>query len=161
MHRSLKQAFVLIGITFALLFTATFVTVRIAVAGHTPPVDSNYYEKGLKYDQTVASQREMVKMGYELHTPWLSQPTSLKPGKQNISVRFQKGKESISGAQIQLKLERSASDTFNRTLLLKEIDKGNYSGELEIPFSGSWRISISAKTKEGLLEKTKQIRIEP
>jgi hypothetical protein len=98
MHRSLKQAFTLIGIAFAILFTATFFTVRIAFAGHTPPVDPNYYEKGLKYDQTVASQKEMIAKGYELDASWSEKNRPLKPGKQNVSVRFFKGKDPISNA---------------------------------------------------------------
>ncbi|BDA78660.1 hypothetical protein LPTSP3_g15900 [Leptospira kobayashii] len=161
MHKSLKQAFLLIGVTFLTLFLATFITVRIALAGHTPPVDSNYYEKGLNYDQTVATQKEMLSEGYDFEAAWFQKQTSLKPGKQTVAVKFIRGKETVSEADLKLKLERSATDSFNRTVKLKEISKGIYQGEIEIPFAGSWRAVLSANSKEGHLEKTRQIEIEP
>ncbi|WP_411822480.1 FixH family protein [Leptospira sp. 'Mane'] len=161
MHKSLKQAFLLIIGTFLTLFLATFITVRTALSGHTPPVDSNYYEKGLNYDQTVATQREMLSQGYDFEADWFQKQSSLQLGKQNITVRFHKNAEPVSGAELQLKLERSATDSFNQIVALNEISKGTYGGEINVPFAGSWRIVLSAKSKDGNLEKTRQIRIEP
>lgn len=159
MHKSLKRAFILIGCTFAGLFTATFITVKIALAGHTPPVDANYYEKGLKYDETVFSQRKLLEEGYDLEASWLRNETELKTGKQILRAKFRKNNDGIAGAYVTLKLERSATDKFNRITELKEIFPGIYEGEIEIPFSGSWRTVLSAKLGNEQLEKTKQIRV--
>ncbi|TGJ98459.1 nitrogen fixation protein FixH [Leptospira langatensis] len=159
MDKSLKRAFLLIKLTFLGLFVATFFTVKIALAGHTQPVDSDYYEKGLRYDQTVASQKEMIASGYHFESPLLSELHPLKVGKQNILVSLKKGNEPITGADMEFRLERNATDSFNKTVVLKEIQPGNYSGELEIPFAESWRVEIKAKTKQGILEKTKQIKV--
>ncbi|TGJ99451.1 nitrogen fixation protein FixH [Leptospira semungkisensis] len=159
MDKSLKRAFLLIKLTFLSLFVATFFTVKIALAGHTPPVDSDYYEKGLRYDQTVASQKELLASGYHFESNLLSDPNSLKVGKQNILIFLKKGEEPIRGADLEFRLERSATDSFNKILHLKEVSAGKYSGELDIPFAESWRIQISAKTESGTLQKTTQIKV--
>ncbi len=94
MHKSLKQAFLIIGITFLALFLATFITVRIALAGHTPPVDSNYYEKGLKYDQTVATQKAMLSEGYDFNAIFV------KIGQANDYRKVHSGKRNCFGSRV-------------------------------------------------------------
>lgn len=79
----------------------------------------------------------MLSEGYDFEAAWFQKQTSLKPGKQTVAVKFIRGKETVSEADLKLKLERSATDSFNRTVKLKEISKGIYQGEIEIPFAGS------------------------
>ncbi|EPG66607.1 FixH family protein [Leptospira wolffii] len=159
MHKSLKRAFFVVGASFLGMFVATFFTVKIALAGHTPPVDANYYEKGLKYDQTVFAQREMSANGYDLEADWFQKQSGLHPGKQKLQVKFVKNSKSVSGAKLEIRLERSATDAFNKKIELKETSSGIYEGETEVPFSGSWRAVISAKLGDQIMEKTRQIEV--
>ncbi|TGN18765.1 FixH family protein [Leptospira idonii] len=161
MHVSLKRAFFFIGLTFLTLFLATAVTIKIALSGHTPPMDANYYEKGLNYDKAVASQKEMIAKGYDFEADWFQNQSSLRQGKQVITVRLKQNENPVSGAEVKLRWERSATDSFNVNSVLKETSNGKYTGEIEIPFAGSWRAVLTANTKDGSLEKTRQLRIEP
>ncbi|TGM86679.1 FixH family protein [Leptospira licerasiae] len=159
MDVSLKRAFWVIKIAFLALFVATFFTVKLALAGHTPTIDSNYYEKGLKYEQSILSQRKMIEAGYGFQSDWIKNPNSLRSGKQDLLLEFKHGEQKIKGAQIQVQLDKTATEKFNESIVLQETSPGKYQGTLSIPFPGEWRISISAKIPEGILEKTVSIKV--
>ncbi|MEI1278467.1 FixH family protein [Leptospira venezuelensis] len=159
MDVSLKRAFWAIKIAFLAMFVATFFTVKLALAGHTPTIDSNYYEKGLKYEQSILSQRKMIENGYGFQADWIQNPGSLQSGKQELQLEFKHGQQKIQGAQIQVQLDKTATEKFNESVTFKETSPGNYKGILSIPFPGEWRISISAKTPEGVLEKTVSVKV--
>ncbi|WP_367898898.1 FixH family protein [Leptospira sp. WS58.C1] len=159
MDVSLKRAFWAIKIAFLALFVATFYTVKLALAGHTPTIDSNYYEKGLKYEQSILSQRKMVENGYGFHGEWIQNPNLFRSGKQEIQLEFKQGVHKIKGAQIQVQLDKTATEKFNENITLKETSPGKYQGALTIPFPGEWRISISAKIPEGTLEKSVSVKV--
>ena len=159
MDVSLKRAFWVIKIAFLALFVATFYTVKLALSGHTPAIDSNYYEKGLKYEQSILSQRKMIEAGYGFQADWIQNPKLLKSGKQELQLEFKHGKEKIKGAKIKVQLEKTATEKFNETITLKEITPGKYQGTLSIPFPGEWRVSVSAKIPEGTLEKTVSVKV--
>ncbi|MGJ4788331.1 FixH family protein [Leptospira koniambonensis] len=158
MDVSLKRAFWVIKFAFITLFVATFFTVRLALAGHTPAIDSNYYEKGLKYEQSILSQRKMIGEGYGLQADWIQNPKLLKSGKQELLLEFKHGQKSITGALIKVLLDKTATEKFNETIVFKELTPGKYKGALTIPFPGEWRVSVSAKIPEGTLEKTISIK---
>ncbi|PJZ26374.1 nitrogen fixation protein FixH [Leptospira hartskeerlii] len=159
MDVSLKRAFWVIKIAFLALFVATFFTVKLALAGHTPTIDSNYYEKGLKYEQSILSQRKMIEAGYGFQANWIQNPSALHSGKQELELEFQHGQQKIKDAQIQVQLDKTATEKFNEIITLKETSPGKYKGMLSIPFPGEWRISISAKIPEGTLEKTVSVKV--
>ncbi|GBF37306.1 FixH family protein [Leptospira johnsonii] len=160
MDVSLKRAFWVIKIAFLALFVATFYTVKLALAGHTPTIDSNYYEKGLKYEQSILSQRKMVEAGYGFQADWLQNPNIIQSGKQELQLEFKHNGQKIQGAHIQVQLDKTATEKFNETITLKEATPGKYQGTLSIPFPGEWRISISAKIPEGTLEKTVSLKVK-
>lgn len=159
MDVSLKRAFWVIKFAFLALFVATFFTVKLALAGHTPAIDSNYYEKGLKYEQSILSQRKMIEKGYGFQADWIQNPKLLRSGKQELQLEFKHGQEKIKGAQLKVLLDKTATEKFNETISLKEITPGKYQGILSIPFPGEWRVSVSAKIREGTLEKTVSVKV--
>ncbi|PJZ79060.1 FixH family protein [Leptospira neocaledonica] len=161
MDVSLKRAFWVIKIAFLAIFVATFYTVKLALAGHTPAIDSNYYEKGLKYEQSILSQRKMIEAGYGFQADWIQNPNSMRSGKQELQLEFKHYGQKIKGAQIQVQLDKTATEKFNETITLKEGTSGKYQGTLFVPFPGEWRISISAKIPEGTLEKTVTVKVTP
>lgn len=150
----------MIKLAFLALFVATFFTVKLALAGHTPTIDSNYYEKGLKYEQSILSQRKMIESGYRFQADWIQNPNMIQSGKQEIQLELKHEGQKIKGAQIQVQLDKTATEKFNETINLKETSAGKYQGTLSIPFPGEWRISISAKIPEGTLEKTVSVKVK-
>ncbi|PJZ70457.1 hypothetical protein CH373_05130 [Leptospira perolatii] len=162
MHSSLKKAFILITLAFLGLFLATFFTVRIALSGHTGPIDKDYYEKGLNYENVIAEQKEMILKGYsfKIDSSLLSSGVlELKKGKQNFAISLEKLGQPVSEANITLKIERSATDKFNQSVQLSEKKKGIYQGELNIPMTGVWQASLTAKTPEGMYAKGYTIQV--
>ncbi|TGL58388.1 FixH family protein [Leptospira sarikeiensis] len=160
MDTSLKRAFLVIKIAFLTLFVATFFTVRMALAGHTPAIDSNYYEKGLKYEESILSQKKMIQNGYTFEGAWIQNLEKLKTGKQSLALDFLQNGKKIRNAKIVLQLDKTATAKFNQTVELKETSAGNYAGEILIPFQGDWRISLSAKIPEGELERTFSAKVK-
>ncbi|EQA46770.1 FixH family protein [Leptospira broomii serovar Hurstbridge str. 5399] len=159
MHPSLKRAFILIGLCFAGLIFATVWTVNVATSSHTPPVEKDYYEKGLKYEAAIAEQRSMISKGYELQGAWLEGEVPIKVGKQKLQLKLLRQNVPIIGAKLRVRFEKSATDAFNRQAEFKELKPGTYEAELEIPISGPWSATVIAKTDEGAFERTKQLSI--
>ncbi|EPG76072.1 FixH family protein [Leptospira fainei serovar Hurstbridge str. BUT 6] len=159
MHPSLKRAFILIGLCFAGLISATVWTVNVATSSHTQPVEKDYYEKGLKYEAAIAEQRSMISKGYELQGAWLEGKVPLTVGKQKLELNLLKHDSPIVGARLKIRFEKSATDAYNRQAEFKELKPGLYEAELEIPMSGPWSATVFAKTDEGAFERTKQLSV--
>ncbi|RHX84937.1 FixH family protein [Leptospira stimsonii] len=162
LHKSMKLAFVWIGIAFVALIAATVVTIRYASEGYTGPIEKGYYEKGLNYEKSILEQRKMIAEGYSYESKLFTATPELKKGKNQISIQFKKSGTPISGAKLQILIERSATDEWNRSLSLSEDSKnhGTYVGTVEIPEEGLWILSLQGEIEGRVLQKTAEIRIQ-
>ncbi|MBP9889903.1 MAG: FixH family protein, partial [Leptospiraceae bacterium] len=75
---TLRFAFTMMGLAFAALIGATWYTVKIAMAGHEPVMDRNYYEKGLNYEKEIAESLQMKSEGYHFVSGLITKETTLQ-----------------------------------------------------------------------------------
>ncbi|MBX7057659.1 MAG: FixH family protein [Leptospirales bacterium] len=66
MSRSLRTAFITIGLFFAVLFAAGAYTMKLAFAGHEPALNEGYYEMGLDYQPRLDALRRGREQGWRL-----------------------------------------------------------------------------------------------
>lgn len=158
MHPSLKRAFVLVAICFVGLISATIWTVRVATSSHTPPVEKDYYEKGLRYEAAIAEQKKMIALGYDFQADWFSGTAPLKTGKQTLRLLLYRNGSSVTDAKVRIRVEKSATDAYNRQASFRSISPGVYEADLEVPFSGDWTATIFAETKDGQFERSRLLR---
>ncbi|PJZ52564.1 FixH family protein [Leptospira adleri] len=162
LHKSMKLAFVWIGVAFAALIAATVVTIRYASEGYTGPIEKGYYEKGLNYEKSILEQRKMIAEGYSYESELFSSPQNIKKGKNLFSIRFRKADRPVTGAKLNILLERGATDEWNRSIPLTEDPKnsGTYRGEVEIPESGLWILNLQGETEGRILQKSAEVNIQ-
>ncbi|MBM9499438.1 FixH family protein [Leptospira sp. 201903071] len=162
LHKSMKLAFVWIGVAFVALIAATVVTIRYASEGYTGPIEKGYYEKGLNYEKSILEQKKMISEGYSYESDFFSSPQKIKKGKNYLSIRFQKSGTPVTGAKLNILLERAATDEWNRSISLIEYpkDSGIYQGEVEIPESGLWILNLQGETGGRILQKTAEVNIQ-
>ncbi|EMY15549.1 FixH family protein [Leptospira weilii str. Ecochallenge] len=162
LHKSMKLAFTWIWIAFIALISATAVTIRYANENYTGPIEREYYEIGLNYEKSILEQRKMLEEGYHYESVLFSPNPNLKLGKNPILIRFLKSGIPVGGAKIGVQIERSATDLWNRSFLLKEDPKtkGNYLGVLEFSEIGPWVLSIKGEISGRSLKKTENLNIQ-
>lgn len=158
----MKLAFVWIGVAFVALIAATVVTIRYASEGYTGPIEKGYYEKGLNYEKSILEQRKMIAEGYSYESKLFTSSPDLKKGKNLVSIQFRKSGAPITGAKLQILIERSATDEWNRSLSMIEDpkNKGNYQGSIDIPEEGLWILSLQGETEGRILQKTVEVKIQ-
>ncbi|MEM7179951.1 MAG: FixH family protein [Spirochaetota bacterium] len=148
---SLKYAFSLIVLLFLALFAATWFTVKVSLQGHEKIVDPNYYEKGLNYEKAIAAKREMHRQGYSLQFP--EEKPELRLGKNKIQIQFHKQNQAVAEAKLSVKLARGATYRFDKSYGMQSVGEGLHVSQVEVPASGEWLMTFSAKHGEQMLEK--------
>ncbi|TGK37427.1 nitrogen fixation protein FixH [Leptospira gomenensis] len=161
LHKSMKVAFVWVGIAFVALISATAITIRYASEGYTGPIEKEYYEKGLNYEKAILEQKNMIAAGYSFDGDLFSKEPKLERGKNRTIIRFSKSGAAITGAKLEIQLERSATDLWNRTIQLKEDSKrpGEYSGILEFSETGRWILTVKGENSGKTLRRTFEVEI--
>ncbi|MDV6235358.1 FixH family protein [Leptospira ellisii] len=161
LHKSMKVAFVWVGIAFVALISATAVTIRYASEGYTGPIEKEYYEKGLNYEKAILEQKNMLAEGYSFDGVLFSKEPKLEKGKNPIRILFLKSGFAIENAKLEIQLERSATDLWNKTIPLKEDSghPGTYSGTLDFAESGPWILNVKGEVGGKTLRRTFEVEI--
>jgi nitrogen fixation protein FixH len=149
---------------FGLLFVATYHTFKVALSAPNELVDKDYYQVGLNYEKKIANIKKLKAEGYQFTV--FTDLDNLKKGINSIQIRFAKEgqiisegsiklkEEKLSGKKIQVLLERGATDKYNKAFILTEDSPGIYSGNLDIPDSGKWILTIASEEDSFMERKT-------
>lgn len=115
-------------------------------------VEDNYYEKGLKYDETI---RRNQRLGWDIELYF----TGINTGAQNIAkvvILDSKGKP-VEGASVHITLKRPATSRYDRDFGL--VSSGYaYHGAVTVPAIGIWDFAVRAERGSDRLEKTFRVR---
>ncbi len=157
---TLRFAFTMMGLAFAALIAATWYTVKIAMAGHEPVMDRNYYEKGLNYEKEIAESLQMKSEGYRFESSLLTKESTLQTGKNEIQIAIFKKDLPVNGAKLLLTKERTATNRFTEKKELSFDKEGSYTGNLEFPHGGDWQITLNANVEGRSFEKTFMVHVK-
>ncbi len=147
MSKSLRQAFWLIGVFFALLFVAIGYTLHLAFSGFEPSMDEAYYRKGMDYQVHIDRFRRGETAGWRLEGGIPS--TGVTVGNRPVRFRLTAPKPIGETVRLQLRLERRASTRDRQQIVVPGEVRGNdvaFSGSLRVPGPGSWELFADAGT---------------
>ena len=157
---TLRFAFTMMGLAFAALIGATWYTVKIAMAGHEPVMDRNYYEKGLNYEKEIAESLQMKSEGYHFVSGLITKETTLQTGTNQIQIAILKKDLPVNGAKLFITKERTATGKFTEKKELNFTKDGNYTGNLEFPHEGEWQLTLNANVDGKSFEKTFMVSVK-
>lgn len=125
---------------FAVLTVVFAVFVYIARATHPGLVTDKAYDKGLKYNNVIASAEAQDKLG------WASAiSTGFQDGRAivTLSLKDKNGKP-LEGAQVSLWLIRPVKSGMDVKGEMQPAGKGSYEGRVVLPARGLWDVRIEA-----------------
>jgi nitrogen fixation protein FixH len=155
MSRSLKRAFILIGVFFIALFIGIGFTLKLAFASHEPVTDERYYERGLDYQQRLDALSRGEANGWELDSSLFQDPeaTTLAPGVTAVewTLTNRRGEE-IQNAEVRITLDRPATSAGRTTRVVRLADGERinaslyrFKTDLALPRAGYWDVTFEAK----------------
>lgn len=153
MDKGLKITIAATLALFFLMVGKSIATVMIAARDHTPPVERNYYEKGLVYGQAMKKRAELKEEGYSIEFSLPNGAKYLNVGPNSVDIRFLKSGNPVEDSQIKFRVTRAASDKLNQMPELKQVSPGHYRAEFDLAYSGEWFLEAFAKKGEIELEK--------
>lgn len=100
------------------------------------------YEKGLAYNQTLASAEAQEKLGWTL-APHLDAAAIAGGGPLTVTVSGRDGKP-VEKLEVVAKLVRPTVSGHDQVVELHEVDAGRYVSEVKLPFPGIWDMKVVA-----------------
>lgn len=151
---SIRFAFTIMSLAFAALIGATWYTVKIALAGHEPVMDKNYYEKGMNYEKEIAQTVQMRSEGYHFKSSIMAEDAYAKIGSNEISIGIFKNETPINNAKLVLTRERTATSKFTQKKEFNFDKDGIYKANIDFPQDGPWQVTLNANVDGRSFEKT-------
>ena len=160
MHKSVKIAFFWIILIFIGLFVATYVTIQYANRDPIHVISTDYYEKGIEYGNVIQGQKDLLAEGYVISGNIFQENHEFNAGNKQILLQLHKNGQTVHSAGMTLKIERGATNKFNKIIKLKESRTGEFHGELNIPEEGPWFITVTCMIGKKPFVKTRRIYAE-
>jgi nitrogen fixation protein FixH len=136
---------------FVSFIVPLFGFVWIAFTHMPSEVTSNAYQKGLSYNQTLEKAAAQKTLG------WKGEITLT-----GSTLRFllkDAHNQPISGAKIDGWLVRPSEQALDRSVTLKETEKGLYQAEVELPAKGLWDARITALSQDKQFQTTNTLTV--
>mgnify|MGYP002072203028 CR=1 FL=1 len=105
------------------------------------------YNKGLRYNDTIAAGREQERRGWRMSLEVEPLPASGEGGRDaQVTVAFvDRDGQPLERLEVEAALHRPAVAGFDRTLPLEPRGGGVYAGVISLPFAGQWDARITAR----------------
>ncbi|MBK8398959.1 MAG: FixH family protein [Leptospiraceae bacterium] len=159
-NSTVRFAFTMVGLAFAALIGATWYTVKIAMDGHEPVMDKNYYEKGLNYEKEIAESIQMKSEGYRFESSIMTAESGLTKEPTDIEIRIFKNETPVNNAKLFLTKGRTATNKFTEKKEIIFDKEGIYRGNLNFLHEGEWQITLNAKVENRSFEKTFMVLVK-
>jgi nitrogen fixation protein FixH len=105
------------------------------------------YNKGLRYNETIAAGREQAERGWRMRMEVKPLPATAEGVRDaELSVAFlDRDGQPLDRLEVEATLHRPAVAGFDRTLPLERRGGGVYAGVVSLPFAGQWDARITAR----------------
>ena len=168
MSESMKTAFWLIGIFFALLTTGLGYTLKLALDNAEPILDETYYEKGLDYQAHIDAREKAEALGFKIEGD-VFQADTLARGKQtpDWTLTIPEG-QSLKPEDVSftLKLDQPATSRYRQSVEITAADIKSENGrlmfskEITIPRPGYWDVIVDGKAGELRFHRSQRVGVE-
>lgn len=117
------------------------------------------YNKGLRYNETIAAGREQAKRGWRMSLDVEPLPALVEGGRDAaVTVRFlDRDGQPLERLEIEAALQRPAVAGFDRLLSLEPQGGGVYAGVVSLPFAGQWDARITARRDDESFRATQRL----
>lgn len=138
-----KRVMIALLAFFGVVFTVDGIFIYLAATGKDGLVETNYYQKGLHYDDVIQIKKRQAELGWTFDvTP------PAKDGSSPLEIRLKDGQgQPLSGMRIAASVRRPAEAGFDQTLTLTEVAPGTYRAEVKLPLDGLW--DLKAQVLDG------------
>jgi hypothetical protein len=150
MSKSLRIAFILIGLTLSATIIFLVLVARVAIQNHEPVMDSSYYEKGLDYEARVRSLKKGEEQGWVLDVPF-QEGAEMPRGTSKLVLKLS-GPAQPKSAALRVMVERPATAKYRQTIEL------NMSGAKAVPGGLEFPVEINLNER-GTFEIFSEVRV--
>jgi nitrogen fixation protein FixH len=146
---------------FAVVFVANGGLVYFALRSAPGLVSDHAYDEGLSYNRVLAQAAAEDALGWRGQVAFVAgAPVQGRTRSGTIKVRLrERGGAALSGAALELRIERPLGPGDTMTLRLDEGRPGEYAAPLTLPQIGQWEVHVTAQRFADSFEMTKRIEI--
>lgn len=119
------------------------------------------YNEGLRYNDTLAMQREQAKRGWRMDVQAASSATADGRHEAEVTVSFvDRDGYPVDHLSIDATLIRPTAADFDRTLSFERRAAGQYVANVTLPFAGQWDARIEARRDEESYRTTRRLFVQ-
>ncbi len=148
---------------FAVVLTANGIMIWIALSSWTGLETKNHYLKGVDYNQTLQDVRNQEALGWTVQTSIA--PVVVPNGPlgqfEVVLVLTDPADTAISGARVEVRLERPTHHGIDVRATLTEIAPGRYAGQVDVPAAGQWNLRRLVWSSGGTHQTVERVFLPP
>ncbi|WP_299621431.1 FixH family protein [Pelagibius sp.] len=127
---------------FGVIILVNAIFVYMALNTWTGLTEENAYQKGLRYNETLAARDAQRDLGWQGAVAL----TALDDGSERLTVTLQDSQGiALTGLAVSAVLRRPTHEGFDQTLQFEERQSGEYETDLSLPLRGNWDLYLSAR----------------
>lgn len=152
MIRNMKietKAFLGVSTLLGLSVVANLTMLYFSIVSFDGLVETNYYSKGLNYQNEIDRQKNQEKLGWksELHNT-----------KNTFTViARQINNTPIKEADVSLNFFRDTQEGYDQEIKLKEVGIGTYQGSVDLNLKGIWTVTTQIRKNNSVWKKKEKI----
>ncbi len=148
---------------FAVVLMVNGTMIWIALSSWTGLETKNHYLKGVDYNQTLQDVRTQESLGWNVQSsiaPVVSPDGP--PGRFDVVlVLTDPADTAISGARVEVRLERPTHHGIDVRATLTESAPGRYAGQVDVPAAGQWNLRRLVWSGAGTHQTVERVFLPP
>ena len=142
---------------FALVIAADGVLVYLAITSWSGLTAENYYEKGLRYNETLREEQRQTELGWRADLTFASRGTAA--GRLEVRMVDAAGRP-LDGLGIEGVVARPTHEGLDQPIALKPVGDGRYRTDLTLPLPGMWELRLRAGNGRDSFKFRRRLRLE-
>lgn len=139
---------------FGIVLTVNGILAYLAVSTFTGLETTDYYRKGLAYNEVLDAQREQAALGWDV--AFAFEPDGAQRGLLAVRATDRAGRP-LDGATVTATLVRPTQAGYDMEVTLAQVGAGSYEAELELPLRGQWDIRTRIEHRSGAFRTVQRI----
>lgn len=125
---------------FAVVTAVDSIMIYLAVSTFGGLDEADGYRKGLKYNQRIEAEAIQSKLG------WTDKIAVSESGDKLVVTITSHDATPVEGLSVTAKVERPATNIYDRTLTLQDVGGGRYETSIADLLKGGWTVDVKART---------------
>lgn len=130
---------------FAVIIAVNGSFVFLALDSWTGLSAENSYKRGVSYNRVLERAAAQKALGWTV----TSKVTPLANNSADVEFSVLKDQGAVTGLEVEAWFRHPVQEGFDRKIALTEQNGGTYSGQIDLPSSGNWRLRITTHSADG------------